>query len=403
MVLSRTLASLRCLGLALGLLASGCGDEVTPPPTLPEGEPFKLSELTWNGRKLDLGRITAVAEIYDDTLVLSDQGAQVLTSGVPLANDPGQKGWRAAAVVPAGDLSGSWAMAVDKDGAIRRLRNRSVMEDVSDRYGLAGTPVNDLAALGESGVAFALADKVAVADGQTVTRYDGALQLLAGTAGRVAGAISGGLRVLELGDKISRDYALGAVSGVVFDEGGKLVVATGDAVYREGERGALNRVHQSSEPLTALARSGGDLWLQMGGSLAMIRDGKLRRAQAGDALSQVSGAVKLVPSVGGGLWVLKDGALRHLAEDNGGGADEDLWRNNCLPLFTRLCATCHLPGGSSGIDLSTYRSWLPRRGLMNIRVIQGKPTPMPPAGAGELTADEKTALTAWISNTPQSP
>ena len=67
MVLSRSLASLRCLGLTLGLLASGCGDEVTPPPTLPVGEPFKLSELTWNGRKLDLGRITAVAEIYDDS------------------------------------------------------------------------------------------------------------------------------------------------------------------------------------------------------------------------------------------------------------------------------------------------------------------------------------------------
>jgi mono/diheme cytochrome c family protein len=75
-----------------------------------------------------------------------------------------------------------------------------------------------------------------------------------------------------------------------------------------------------------------------------------------------------------------------------------LWQKTVLPTFTRLCSLCHLPGGTSGIDLSTYPTWASRRALINQRVLVGKPTPMPPSGAGKLTADEQAALQAWVAS-----
>lgn len=395
----------RPLGALLSLLLAACGDNLAataPPPTLTTGDPLKLSELVWNGKMQDFGRIDAVTEIYDDTLILGEQGAVVLTSGVPLATDGSVKGWRTATVVPAADLSGEWAMAVDKDGAVRRLRNRSSMEDTSDRYGLAGTPVLELAALGAGGVAFALADGLAVADGSTVTRYPGAWSRLSGMDGRVAGVVDGKLRSLALPSGTATDYALGEITGVVFDAAGKLVVTTTDALYQEdaGASPALVRRHQSAEPIRALARAGSVLWLRLGDGLAQVEGDKLRRPPADSALGVLGGEARLFGSPGGALWTVQDGRLRLLAQDSGGGADQDLWRRSVLPMYARLCSTCHLPGGSSGIDLSTYKTWAPRRGVMDLRVLQGKPTPMPPAGAGTLTADEAAGLKAWIANVP---
>lgn len=96
--------------------------------------------------------------------------------------------------------------------------------------------------------------------------------------------------------------------------------------------------------------------------------------------------------------MLQGGALQRFGEEPTGGADQLLWQKTVLPIFTRLCSLCHLPGGTSGIDLSTYPHWVSRRALINQRVIVGKPSPMPPAGAGQLTADELAALMAWVAS-----
>lgn len=387
--------------LLLAPLGSQPGCEPPPPPTLPAGEGFRLTELGWNSKNLDFGRIAAVAELYDDTLILADSGAVVLTSGVPLATDATVKSWSRAAVLPAADLSGSWAVAIDGNGALRRLKNRSVMEDVSDRYGLAGTRVSELAALGSGGAAFSLGSELAIADGNTVTRMDGALGLLTGFQGRAAGVLGDKLRVVDTKAQVARDFALGAPTGVVFDEGGKLLVSTADALYQESDTGALQKIHASAaEPIRGMTRAGTSVWLRLGDSLALLQDGALRRAEASDPNAMLPGDAQLFGSASGDLWTLSDGKLRLLAEDSGGGADQDLWRRNAQPIFARLCATCHLPGGSSGINLSTYATWAARRAYIAQRVLQGRPSPMPPAGAGTLTEEERAALQVWTDSMP---
>ena len=381
--------------LALAL-ATGCGEV-----QLPAGESFKLSELAWNSKNVDFGPISGVTEIYDDTLVLSGSGAVVLTSGVQLALDARVKSWGAVSVLPAADLSGSWAVAIDDKGSLRRLKNRSVMEDISDRYGLVGVPVRELAPMGQQGAVFALDGQLAVADGQTVTRYDGAYTQVAGATDRVAGIADGKVRLLDAKNKTTQDLEVGTPTALLFDENDKLGVATSEALYRESSDGAMQKIHSSKDaPIRGLVRAGTSMWLVLGDSLALVQDGKLRRAAEDDVNAVIPADAKLFGSSSGDLWTVSSGKLRLLAEDSGGGADQDLWRRNVQPIFSRLCATCHLPGGSSGIDLSTYALWAARRSRMVVRVLDGKPTPMPPAGAGTLTAEERVALKAWTDNMP---
>lgn len=381
----------------LFFLLAACGDGPPPPrdPTLEMGSPLAIQIIDWNARKADVGKIAAVAEIYDDTLVLSDTGATIFTSGVPLASDGGVKGWRGAAVLPAADLSGDWAIGVDQEGILRRLRDRSLMEGVSERYGLTDAKVLDLVAIDKGWSAFSLeGGRIAVADGDKVTRYDGAYTQLQGGFGRVAGLVGGALRVFEPKTGGGRDYALPGVTALVLDASGKLLIGAGNELYREQEDGNLRRVHVGQAPITQMVLSGPDVWMLQGDSLTLLQGGRLRRGPPG----LVKEGSRLIGSPSGALWLLRDGALSMLDTADGGGADRSLWRRSVLPIFTRLCAVCHLPGGSAGIDMSTYETWSSRKAAIDVRVLQGKPTPMPPAGGGTLTPEERAALRTWLDN-----
>lgn len=379
--------------------AAGCGAGEAPGVVLREAA-LKLQPVAWNASKTATGKVAGVAEVYEDLAVFGDQGVQVFSSGVLFATDTTVKSWRAAAVVPAGDLAGEWAIGVSGDGKVLRLRNRSMVEDVSDRYGLKGTAIREVAPLGQGRVGFAYEQGLAVADGTSVTRYDGGFAGLVGGGGRVAAVEGDKLRVLATQDGSSQVYALPGLLGAAFDPAGKLVAATASQLYLE-VGGELAPRYQSDAPIKGLVGTPSGVWLLQGDTLSLVSGEELRRGPAG-ALSGAAAAAgaRLLPSASGDVWVLAGGALSRFSEDDGGGADKELWRKDVLPMFSRLCSVCHLPGGSAGIDLSTYASWASRRALMEQRVIVGKPLPMPPAGAGKLTAEETAALQGWLKSAP---
>jgi mono/diheme cytochrome c family protein len=391
----------------LAAALAACGDDKDQAAMVPV-MPLQVRQVPWNLANQDVGKVAAVAELYEDTVVLGDQGAQVFTGGLVVATDTSARSWRGATVIPAGDLSGQWLVAIDDKGRLLRLRNRRTLEEVGDRYGLAGTPLAAVAALGSGLTGFALASDLAVADGTRVTRYPGGLTGLAGAGGRAAGLVDGGVRVFELapGDGTGmaadpasaqvHDFAVPGAVAVTFDARARLVVATADTLYSENDGGALDRIYRSPDaPIHGLSTSGAVVWAAIGDTLAELTGAELRQSAGGTLAADA----RLVGSPSGDVWALESGALRRLGEAaSGGGADQQLWQNTVLPIFTRVCSLCHLPGGSSGIDLSTYKAWADRRALVNQRVLVGKPSPMPPAGAGMLTDDERAALQAWIAN-----
>lgn len=425
--LTRTLAGLALGAVAVSVGAPGCSE---PPPPGLEVQPLELHEVGWNPKGTPVGRIAAAAELLDDTLVLGDQGALVFTGGVLLSSDAAVRSWRTAAVVPAGDKSGQWLIGIAEDGKVRRLRSRSTMEDVSDRYGLKDRVVQGAADLGQGLVGFTLAGvapaggeagqgpvELAVADGTQVQRYAVALPELRGSGpsgtGRAVGITArgsegqvvvfsaGSAGAAEAASGTPRAYAVRDPVAADFLPDGRLVVAAAHSLYVEGagDPPELERIHASEEPIHSLAVAGPVVWLSIGRSLAQLDGQTLRLAEvpAGPSAEvEAAEAPRLTGMASGDVWLHRGGGLRRFAIGGDTQADSARWEREVRPIFTRLCSLCHLPGGSASIDLSTYRSWASRRALLEQRVLLGKPSPMPPAGAGTLTPDEAAILRDWL-------
>jgi mono/diheme cytochrome c family protein len=74
------------------------------------------------------------------------------------------------------------------------------------------------------------------------------------------------------------------------------------------------------------------------------------------------------------------------------------WDSAIQPIFARSCATCHLPGGVSGTDLSTSSAWNSERANIHDRVVVHHT--MPPQGH-PLSDLDRTAVQSWTEQTPQ--
>lgn len=366
------------------LVAVACGD---PGPRFSAAQPITVEKQAWNANGADLGRIAAVAELEEDVVVFGDQGAFVLSGAVVNAGDASVSAWRAAATIPAADRSGDWALGVDGSGRLHRLRARSILEEVSDRYGLLGDPVSGVASLGGSGVAFLLDGAVAVADGMLVTRYDGvAISGAAGGRGRLAGiAPDGSVNVLDPGAARRSTYPIADAAGAAFQVDGKLhVLARHELLAEDG--GWLASIYQEpGADFHGIAAAGGRVWLGIGGELAMYD---------GDSFSRTSGLAippdaVLLPSASGDVWVLAGGRLERYGTQ--AGPDEDQWRKTVLPIYAGVCSDCHSPGGPSGVSLASYKQWDKLRMDIYRRVIVKGDMPQ----GRTLSEPDKLAIEQW--------
>lgn len=392
-------AGVRAAAVTLGLLLSlpGCGDnDLIAPPEMPAPpEPLLVRQVDWNGQHIPLGQVAALAEQGEDLIILSDLGALLFSNGQLQASDVTIRAWRQGAVITAADLSGTWLAGIDAEGRVRRLRNRSVMDDVSARYGLDAEVVRALCPLGGGKVAFLLDEGLLVADTaqSTLSRYEGRWRAVAGHEQRVALLGTDAVLLLDLAQKESLDLMVRGPTAVAFDPQGRLLVTTATELLRE-EGTALRSLHRfAGRQARALATAGRGVWIADGDRLAVWTDVATPVRTTGEG--RISNEARILPAPGGDVWVLSEGAPLRFSE-TGVAGDQELWQRTVLPTYQRVCSVCHDPGASSLIDLSTYAAWSTRRQLMEQRVVRGKPTPMPPAGTGALTPAEMEQLTAWI-------
>jgi mono/diheme cytochrome c family protein len=381
--------------LSAGLM--GCGHS-TPPGG--KGDPVTLgtqavSSVDWNANKADFGKIAAVTDIGQSTVVFSDQGMAVMVAGAVSANDTSVTAWQSAGVVPAADGEGQWIVGMDGMGEIFTVNANDQLENVSDRWGLNGQNVHAVAALGGAVAAFQLDGQLAVADGIDVTDYAMTLTGFSGAYGRVAGVSSDGkVHVFDLGTGNDTAYDLPGALYTTFDVNKKVVAATAGALYGEDTSDLTLLVDLSDTTVHGLAGSPTGVWVAMGTELGLL---------SGTTLGQSSGAnlpadATIVASSSGDVWALSQGELLRYSANSPG--DESLWNATILPIFDQVCSQCHLPGGTANIDLSYYGAWVARRKLIGQRVFQKMPTAMPPTTASAmLTADDLTAIQAWIDDT----
>lgn len=401
---STLLLSFTFASLSAALLLSGCnsgqiggdggsgGDAPAPEDIKPlPAEALAVRTVDWNPSKADVGHVAAVAELGGTTAVLGDAGATVFSGGVVLSTDVLITDWTHATVIPAADSDGQWIAAVDKAGGVYRLRGSTSFEKVSDLYGLSNDVVLDVASLGGEGVVFSLDKQLAVSNGVQVTRYDaGTFASLSAAENRAVTAADGKVTVFDAFKKEVYSYDLAGAEEATFDAKGNLVVRTSDTVYIEAsDQSLVLRYKASKGALRGLAAADERVWFVEGEELAAL---ETDAAYVTTGVKVPAGAT-ILGSPSGDVWMLNQGTLSRYAAETGDAEDRKLWETTVQPLYLGSCTPCHAPGGSAGIDLSTYGAWVARRDVIRTRVIEKKT--MPPEGI-MFTDAQRKVIADWV-------
>jgi hypothetical protein len=394
----RTLSGVLPL-LWLGLCACGVTTPVVPvPSTMVQVAPMSLQPVQWSAQVQPFGTVMAVTDAADQVVVFGSGGAFMFSGGALTGNDNSVTSWQGAAVVPALGLPGTWVVGLSGAGRIYRARNGTDLVEVTQSYNLQGMGVSAIAPIGGPLVAFALPKQVAVTNGSLLSVYQMMPRDLAAGGGRVAAIEDDtGVLILTPGNTTPQRLDARGATSMAFDLDGHLVVTNGQQIFREQDGNAVLIYDGGGETIQALAPSGGGIWVAIDDSLALLSGSQLLRGPSGQG--QYPSGGKLIGSPSGDVWIIADGKLSRMTEAGSASADEVLWRETVLPVFNGVCRACHLPGGLANLDLSTYAEWSMRRTLIGDVVLTGKPTPMPPAGTGSLTAAQLAAVKTWVDNT----
>ncbi len=329
-------------------------------------------------------------ELADTTFVFAGKTVTVLRGGAVAARSDAPSEWRDATTIAAPDGNGRWVIGATADGELWHVTPSGEIEAERDRLGLAGTAVTEVDAAGST-VAALFATGVAVSnDGVHMARIELDHPLaLAAARGRLAIANAATVEVWDLvhSTRVSYPFANARLAFVDAElDTSRLAVADAQRLYLE-RGGALHRV-ASPSPIRAVTAAGSRLWVLADRLYLLDRD---HLVPTDASLDSGAGKPELRGSKSGDVWL---GQARYSL----GRADDDpAWRAQVAPVFQRVCAHCHLPGGSADIDLSTAATWHAERDEIARRVIVTKT--MPPAGTDLSDADRK-ALESWLATKP---
>lgn len=374
------------LGIAaalLGALSVGCAGEEAP--TTDPLETMVLRTVDWNPAKVDVGGVSAVVDAGDTSYLFGQKGVTLMTGGAPRAQIPDTATWVAAAAIPSADGTGTWVVGLTDKGKLLRVRASMTLEDVGERWGLEKDVVKSVAALDETRVAFGLAGGFALSDGKTVTRYEGpASGVVRGGGKRLAFVGNGVVRVVSVPAMTALDYPMPTAVDVAIDARGLVVTAT-DGLWVERGAALVLRVEGAFGPLSVAGKT---TWTATGGELVTLSDVGLAKS-TGAALDP---GAKLFGAPNGDLWIAAT-SLRRVSYGTASAALAD-WTSTMQPIYAKVCSGCHAPGGTAGLDLSSYAAWVKNRARIQQAVVVDKT--MPPKSRS-FSDEDRAAVGAWIA------
>jgi mono/diheme cytochrome c family protein len=359
--------------------------------------PLEVHAVDWNPAKTEVRGPRAVADTGELVAVFSDDGSWVFRGGALQGHVTGATGWRDAATIVAADGSPRWIVGVDGRGRLLRLRGASSFEDVSARYGLPAGTVRGAAMLDGTRAGFLLAGKLAVADGERVTRYgvdDTDLRALAGNGGYGAAVAKDEVVSVRASDASVIRFALPDAAATAVTSDGHVYASTPRALYTVGEGGALDLLYVAPhDQLHGLTAAGDHVWFGDGTELGMARGTTVNETKG----ANIAADARLFASPGGDVWVVGGGHVQKYSSPEDptapGPTTDSAWATSLSPIFARNCAACHQPGGSSGVDLSSLAAWRTRKGDILEQVVVTRS--MPPGGRGMTDADRET-IHSWV-------
>jgi len=336
--------------------------------------------------ELSVHDVVAVTQEGEALYVFERDRATITRAGIAVATlRPPVGEWAEATTLPALDGEGTWVVARGSAGELWRILASGELEPIHDRFQLAGARA--IGAAGDT-IALATSDGVAVVrDRSHLARFaTPAVGELAVGKGRIAVRRDGTIEVWDLTAATRVHYQVAGASRIAFlDPAGapRLVVAAAGGVLVE--RGGALRALATPGSVADVAVAGARLWLRSGAAL-YVGDG--------NTLARVPGA----PA--GKLFGLASGDVVVAAPDHAtrlalaAPSDDPRWDADVRPIFERVCARCHLPGGTADVDLSTPAAWRAHHGELVDRVVENRT--MPPAGV-ELSDADRHTLAVWLA------
>ncbi len=360
--------------------------------------PLEVHAVDWNPAKTAVAGPRAVADTGELVAVFADDGSWVFRGGALAGHVTGATGWRDAATIVAADGSPRWIVGVDGKGRLLRLRGASSFEDVSARYGLPPGSVRGATMLDEARVGFLLDGRLAVADGEHVTRYGIDLRALSGNGGQGAAVAKDGVVSVRASDASVVHFALPDAQATAVTRDGHVYAETSRALYAVGDDGALALLYVApGAQLHGLAAAGDRVWFGDGDELGMARGHVVNETHG----AHIAADGKLFASPGGDVWVVGGGHIEKYSspEEPGhpgvpGDITDPAWTATLEPIFARNCAACHQPGGTSGVDLSSLAAFRARKSDILEQVVTTRA--MPPGGRGMSEADRES-IHRWIT------
>ena len=332
--------------------------------------------------------VVAVTQQGDALYVFERDRATITRAGVAVATlRPPAGEWAEAATIPALDGEGTWVVARGSAGELWRIAASGELEPIHDRFQLTGAHAIGSAA---STVALAVTDGIAVLrDRAHVTRFQApAIGELAVGRDRVALRRAAQIELWDLARGSRVHYRVPDATRIAFlDAAGapRLVVAQGTSVLVEhaGELSPLS----APGPVADVAVAGERLWLRSGAQL-YVGDGSGALARVPEAP-----AGKLFGLADGDVVVSAVGSLGRAVRLSVATVTDPRWDAVVRPIFQRVCARCHLPGGTANVDLSTPAAWRSEHAELVERVVKDRT--MPPEGV-ELPDADRRALAQWL-------
>jgi mono/diheme cytochrome c family protein len=371
--------------LALALVACHAARPATPPLAITAAPALAV----------EVGPFTPVVEQGDAVYVLDGHVATILRGGAIAARSEASRAWTSAASIAAPDGDGRWVVATDDDGALWRLTTSGEREQVGERFGLGGAKVRQVGGAGTT-TAFDLGDAVAYTlDGVHLVRVPAdpgyRFAVARGVIARAVQGRAGVLPHIEIWNlsratRVTYTLAADRLAFLDADEDHPRVVASeGQRVWIE-EAGQLRAI-ATPDVVHGLAAQRDRLWLAAGGRLFTLEDQHVvPTAFADRAMLHLLAATQT-----GDAWLA---TARGLVRASLSAAHEDAgWQAQVAPVFQRVCAHCHLPGGEAGLDLSTPAAWTTERAEIARRVLVTRT--MPPAGT-DLPDADREALATWL-------
>ncbi|HEY0190110.1 MAG TPA: hypothetical protein VGC42_03255, partial [Kofleriaceae bacterium] len=358
----------RALLLAVAL---GCRAAAPPPAMTVQRTPLAVA-----------GALVAAVEQAGTLYLFAPERATIERGGALIARIPAPDGaWAEAGIMPALDEPGSWVVARTAKGSLWRITTTGELEPIHDLLGLAP----EVRALGAAGGTLGLA----LDGGVAVLRDPAHVERFAIAAARAEGgevsaahdrlAIRRG-PVIDVWDLAAHRHATLTVPGALAagfasaDGRGRLVVATAGALFLEAPgadpAGALHRLAAPAE-LRRLAIAGARIWIATAGGVFVVDGDHLTRAGVEAAATD-----RVLGLASGDVLLGTPSSLTRLALAR--PADDPRWAAEVAPIYQRVCARCHAPGGDAGLDLSTAAAWRHERTELRHRVVESRT--MPPAG-----------------------